>query len=366
MRYLVFFICLVFWSCREDKEVSHLSRIEGKILSVPEGINLVVLKRIGLKGPEMVDSAVIKDGQFSLAVPADSDYLYRLQIGREFLPLFMEEGEHQLEADYQRLYESARYSNSPLTSQMRRVETMRLGFEAKVAPIQQAFERAMYAGNQAGQDSAEKAFGLLQEQSLKQVMHLIDSMGPGPVAYLATSMLTIEEHFPFLDSTCVRFEREKPGRIYTQKLKAFLEIPRRLAIGKMAPDFQLPNPAGTNVSLASFKGKWVLLDFWASWCKPCRAENPLLVQLAKKYGSRGIQFFSVSLDEDRSAWMKAVVADDLNWAHASDLKGWENAAARIYGVNAVPCNYLIDPQGKIAARNLHGEALEEKLFEIFH
>jgi len=328
-------------------------------------VTSVKLKRMGIKGPESVDSADIEDGKFSIELPADSEYLYRLEFGDAFLPIFAEQGEHQLTADFKELYASSRYSNSPLTDQMRKTEMLRLGFESKAQELQNQFETALFTGRKNSADSAKQAFEFLQMDAKRKIKKLIDSIGPGPVSYLATSMLNQEEDYSYLDSLTSRFEKEKPGKAFTQKLQRFMELLRRLAIGKTAPDFSLPNPAGKLISVSTFKGSWVLLDFWASWCKPCRAENPFLSEVNRRYKDKGFKMFSVSLDADREAWMKAMVQDQMDWAHASDLKGWKSSVVALYGINSIPASYLIDPEGKIVAKNLRGRALLQKLEEVF-
>jgi len=204
----------------------------------------------------------------------------------------------------------------------------------------------------------------LRVTSKKNIKHLIDSIGPGPVSHLATSMLSVEEDFGYLDSLAIRFEKEKPGAVYTEKMKAYLEAPRKFAIGKLAPVFSQNDPKGNSLSLEKFRGKWLLLDFWASWCKPCRSENPNLVKAFNQYNKKGFEIFSISLDAEKEPWLKAIVADRLFWAHGSDLKGWENEAARLYEVSSIPASFLISPEGKIVAKNLRGEALERKLQEV--
>jgi thiol-disulfide isomerase/thioredoxin len=361
---LLFFFTFIV-SCKQEIEDRPLARIQGRIENLSANATEVKLKRMAYNGPETIDSAILDAGEFSLAVPADSEHLYRLEIGGSFLPLFMEEGDHNLEADFSQLYASAKYSNSSLTDQMRKAESLRLSFEARAQELQNRYEMALYAGKAKTADSARLAFEILRLSSKNRIKSLIDSLGPGPVSYLATSMLSPEEDFSYLDSLATRFDKEKPGKAYSMKLHRFMEKPRRLAPGRLAPDFSLPNPAGKNLSLSSYRGKWVLLDFWASWCKPCRAENPLLVELNKRYKVKGLQILSVSLDGEREAWMKAMVQDQMNWAHVSDLKGWQSSAGMLYGIDAIPASFLIDPEGKIAGKNLRGEALLEKLVEIF-
>jgi len=366
MRNCIPFLFLVLLiSCSQEKEERALSVIQGKIENLPASVSQVKLKRMGINGPEIIDSAEISSGQFSLEAPSDSEYLYRLEVGQAFLPLFMEQGEHQLKAEFNNLYSSATYTNSPLTSEMRKTEALRMSFEVQAQSLQNEYETAYYSGNIKGADSARVAFEILRKNSKQKIKTFIDSIGPGPVSYLSTSMLDPEEDFVYLDSLALRFDKEKPSRAYTQKLNRFLEMPRKLAIGRTAPEFSLPNPGGKSVSLSSFRGKWVLLDFWASWCKPCRAENPFLADLNSRFKPRGLQIFSVSLDGDRESWMKAMVQDQMNWAHASDLNGWKSSAGKLYGINSIPASFLINPEGKIASKNLRGQQLLEKLKEIF-
>jgi peroxiredoxin len=135
------------------------------------------------------------------------------------------------------------------------------------------------------------------------------------------------------------------------------------SIGAMAPDFTQNDVHDQPVKLSNFRGKYVLLDFWASWCGPCRAENPNVVKAYQKYKDKNFTVLGVSLDQagKKEAWLAAIERDGLSWTHVSDLKFWNNEAAKLYGVRAIPQNFLIDPNGKIIAKNLRGEALEQKL-----
>lgn len=151
---------------------------------------------------------------------------------------------------------------------------------------------------------------------------------------------------------------------FIKENKAIKEIPfihTGVNIGDMAPEISLKNPDGKTVSLSSLRGKYVLIDFWASWCGPCRRENPNVVNAYQKYNKakfkegKGFEIFSVSLDNDAARWKSAIEQDNLYWDyHVSDLKGWGSSAARTYGVNSIPQSFLIDPSGKIVAKNLRG------------
>ncbi|EDM38837.1 thioredoxin family protein [Pedobacter sp. BAL39] len=144
-----------------------------------------------------------------------------------------------------------------------------------------------------------------------------------------------------------------------------LAIDAKTAKGKAAPAISMADPDGKMVKLSDFKGKYVLIDFWASWCGPCRKENPNVVAAYKKYHDKGFEILGVSLDSKKDAWLKAIDADGLSWTHVSDLKGWQNAAAAEYGVKAVPASFLIDPNGNVVGKDLRGEELNKTLSDLF-
>ena len=148
-------------------------------------------------------------------------------------------------------------------------------------------------------------------------------------------------------------------------LQKTIEKTKAFTIGGEAPDFSQPSPEGEEIRLSDFRGKWVLVDFWASWCGPCRKENPNVVAMYNKYKDKGFEILGVSLDKTKDRWVNAIAKDKLTWPQISDLKGWRNEVAQLYGVRSIPHTILLDQEGKIVARNLRGRSLEEKLEEIF-
>lgn len=147
----------------------------------------------------------------------------------------------------------------------------------------------------------------------------------------------------------------------------FHEVVERMLstnIGQFAPEISLPSPDGKEIALSSLKGKLVLIDFWASWCGPCRKEMPNVVKIYSKFKNKGFEIYGVSLDQDKEKWMDAITKDGINWPQVSDLKYWDNVAARIYNVQGIPYTVLIDKDGKIIAKNLRGQELEKKIAEV--
>lgn len=178
------------------------------------------------------------------------------------------------------------------------------------------------------------------------------------------NVLDRDQYFDTYVAVAERLKKEWPSFEFSKNFIATVDKMKATAIGQPAPEIALPDTTGQVVKLSSMKGKYVLVDFWAKWCGPCRQENPNVVRVFNKYKDKGFTVFGVSLDRSKEDWLRAIKEDQLTWTHVSDLKYWQSEAARTYNVNGIPFSLLLDPNGVIIAKNLRGPALEKKIAEV--
>lgn len=243
-------------------------------------------------------------------------------------------------------------------------------FRNKIADFQQADVKAT---SKEAKAQIQAEYATYQTKSIKQLKALIDTIQPSIVGLVGIESLDYKAEKVYIEKVFENYEKQLPNSTYTKRFAQRLAQARAqatalesLSEGRQAPDIALESPKGDIVKLSSLRGKVVLIDFWASWCKPCRMENPNVVRLHKQYKDKGFEVYSVSLDTKRDAWLKAIQEDGLAWQHVIETDQNKTGVATSYKVESIPTTYLLDKEGKIIASNLRGEALENKLAAVLN
>ena len=204
---------------------------------------------------------------------------------------------------------------------------------------------------------------LIQQRS-KNIEDFIRNEKATPATYFAVKYLFNKPEPRLIMLASKKMGAELPDSKYTKSMQATAKQLGPLVEGAMAPDIKLKTPAGDSLALSSLRGKVVLIDFWASWCGPCRRENPNVKKIYEKYKDQGFEIYGVSLDNNASRWNDAIAKDGLTWKHVSDLAGWQSSAAKLYGVRSIPATFLLDKEGRIYKSGFRSHELEGLLQQL--
>jgi peroxiredoxin len=359
----VFFLTISACSqeASDDKEIT----IKGTVLNPSEGE--ITLINLGDENPVPETIALKPDNTFVHKVTLEEPEFFRITFfEKQANVIILSEYDIEITADGSSRSGAFEVKGSPEMDDLKKIENLARDFQAEVIPINDAFVAAQQEGDMETMEKIQKDYFEMEKRQKGKVKNAMQGMKPSLAMLSALVNFNIEDDFAFYDSVTQVLKKEIPNSKYLAEMMEQVERERSLAVGYEAPDIVLPNPEGEMVSLKSLRGNFVLIDFWASWCRPCRVENPNVVRMYNKYNEKGFEILGVSLDRDRDSWLKAIQDDQLTWTQISDLKYFDSEASRLYNVQAIPFTVLIDPEGKIVSKNLRGKALEDKLEEIFN
>lgn len=369
-------IVLSFFACSNSNSAKNGFVLTGKFTNA-NGQTLI-LEKLAPGGVTPIDTAVIDEkGEITMHVDITEPGFYRLKVTEKNFATFVFNPDEKVIVtgdanDLGNTYTVEGSKDSKLFWDLNKVSAENYRQRDSIQKYFQAFIN-MNPGVQMSQqrmDSIsnvlEKPYNELLDKHNEYLKSFIEKNTGSFASLAAIQQLPPEKYF----STYVLLDdglfKKYPKSEYIQKFHENVQSQKKLAVGSEAPEINMKTPEENLLALSSLRGKVVLVDFWASWCGPCRAENPNVVAAYKKYQSKGFDIYSVSLDKDRDKWVAAIQKDGLIWKnHVCDFMFWQSPVVQLYNFNGIPYNVLLDKKGNIIAKNLRGEELEKKLEEVF-
>lgn len=325
--------------------------------------------------PDTLGTAVLTaSGEFSFPINARSLAFYSLNVGEtETIVLAFDSTQSPVvTADFTSITSNYDVSNSEDSKNIRDSYVESYTYEKSLDSLMKELQDAAAAQDNEARVELSKEYNEMRIAYKDFLTGHIDADSTNIANFSVLQRLNPEEDWPyFLKVRNGLSMRLKGNPFYDQMANQIAQLENQkkaeasFSPGALAPDIVLPSPEGPEIALSSLRGNYVLIDFWAAWCKPCRIENPNIVKMYKKYEDDNFEIFGVSLDQHRDKWIEAIAKDELTWPQVSDLGFWQSAAAQLYNVRSIPYTVLLDPEGKIIATKLRGKPLEDKLASIF-
>lgn len=352
-------IGLFLTSCNQGEQF----KLTGNISGQTEG--KVYLSKVQDNDLVKVDSTNLNEGVFQFNGNVASPELYYIQLdgNKESIQFFIENSKIDISADAEKLAE-AKVVGSVENDVFVAFQDSQKDFNDKNQALYKEFMEARQAQDQVVMDSIRNIAMELEEQKKAATDDFLKNNSTSVVAGFISYRMSGGMELDAMNEMYNALAENVKTSVYGVMIKEKIDLLNSVAVGKPAPDFTLNTPEDTPLSLSSLKGKIVVIDFWASWCGPCRRENPHMVELYKEVNEKGVEFLGVSLDKDKENWLKAIEDDGLVWKHVSDLQYWNSEAAKMYGISGIPATVLVDQNGVIVAKNLRSAELKVEIEKL--
>lgn len=345
-------------SCKDKNK--NVFKIEGKIEHPAQ--QMVYLMEADSTNVSVIDSVKLSEqNEFTFTKAAPFANLYKVKNGDKEFDLIAENGnEIEFKTDLADPAQSYTTSGSEDSEKIREYNRISNIYTAKNTKLANEYQEAG-AVKGADPDAVLKKYLPQFEQNMTslstEILKFVDANKNSLAGFYAAMALDQLKYEKELVAYADDLKGKFAGNQAVAQFVKHMELVKPVSVGHQAPDFSVPGLDGKTVKLADYKGKYVMLDFWASWCVPCRKENPNVVKLYQQYHAKGLNIVGISLDEDKNAWQKAITDDQLTWAHGSELKNFDGPVVQRFQVQAIPSNFILDPSGKIIAKNITGNDL---------